>query len=1238
MSERVGAGAGAPDEKAPEAAPTAAGTTATAGAAAPDALALLDGLLPEQRRVVTTLDRPVFVAAGAGSGKTFTLTRRIVWALCPGSGEGGRPYLDSLDQALVITFTEKAAGEIKERVRGALRAAGLADEALKVDSAWVSTIHHMCARILRAHALDLGLDPAFGMVGDQQAQALRGRAIEAALIELKDEPALASLFEAYPASAGPLASEDVLGLVRSLLNKAATATDGLAGLDFVSAEADVSGSMGRLLNAYEALCACDSKYADELELCRGALERLRAFSELAPSRRTAAEALAVVEGLYRPNGNRWRAKAHNQFCKDAQAELDLARAELALASVQALEAPLMRLASRVDELFAADKRAAGVLDNDDLLQLLARAFHEHPDIAREYARRFRLVMVDEFQDTNAQQVDMVKALSGEGACHLTTVGDAQQAIYMFRGADVHVFEARGAEVGEQDTVRLDYNFRSDDAILRFVARVCGDTGIVPSFMDLKPKPNRKSEFPEQAAPRVVVELTRAHKLGRAGVPKDVRVALAARQLADRLARVRAAGVEPRRMAVLMRSLAQADVYIEALRERGLESVVVGGSTFSQAPEVRVVEALLHALASPQDTKSGLFPVLSSDMFSLDADDLLMLATRPQDVLDAPAKRRIWPGMREGAPFYGDAAPSERLVRARRVMGRAWSRVGRLPVADVLLMAVRESGWLARLERAGVTGRARAANVLAAVRHVRELAEAEALDVIQASDEFSRWLEAAKEGPASLSGEGLDAVSLMTAHASKGLEFDVVAVVGCTGSERVRSAPRLLSRRRGERISLSLAPRGVKLPDLGEDMPASPEECKSPLEWRCLMEAERLEDERREDGRLLYVALTRAKECVILCLSATEGKGGALLPTMAQEVCSGVFAERPVAGEGRFDYGGAAAGLVRCVDVAPVEGGAVSEDWGGTLREGPVAPAPETPAPNVSVTGTDVTGAATTGAAGTAPFELYDVDASLCEALTFWRPREGVFSYSSASRALAAGADAAAASAPVSLDDVLALPVAEPLTPAELARLGTVPTGEGPAPSRRHEKAPLAAGGDGASEQIDDADRATNLGTAFHELARYMVETGHEPRDERVATVAATYGVGRRDRVRLTAALGRWASSDLRREVLGHALVRAEVPFFCRVSSPLGDDLEGAIDLLATDGPASPASGHALLVDYKTGDHGLTLAQIRARHEMQARFYAFVLREQGFSEIDCAFVCVELEDEAGQPVVTRYRFR
>ena len=107
-----------------------------------------------QRRIATTLDHPIFVEAGAGSGKTFTLTRRIAWALSPGSGTDGAPFVDDLSQVLVITFTNAAAREIKERVRSTLRAAGMREPSLQVDSAWISTIHGMCTRILKRHAFD----------------------------------------------------------------------------------------------------------------------------------------------------------------------------------------------------------------------------------------------------------------------------------------------------------------------------------------------------------------------------------------------------------------------------------------------------------------------------------------------------------------------------------------------------------------------------------------------------------------------------------------------------------------------------------------------------------------------------------------------------------------------------------------------------------------------------------------------------------------------------------------------------------------------------------------------------------------------------------------------------------------------------------------------------------------------------------------------------------------------------
>ena len=95
--------------------------------------------MPQQLEIVKTFDEPLFVSAGAGSGKTFTLTRRIVWALSPESG----PYLSSIDELLAITFTNKAAAELRERIRAALIDEGMVEEALKVDGAWISTIHGM---------------------------------------------------------------------------------------------------------------------------------------------------------------------------------------------------------------------------------------------------------------------------------------------------------------------------------------------------------------------------------------------------------------------------------------------------------------------------------------------------------------------------------------------------------------------------------------------------------------------------------------------------------------------------------------------------------------------------------------------------------------------------------------------------------------------------------------------------------------------------------------------------------------------------------------------------------------------------------------------------------------------------------------------------------------------------------------------------------------------------------------
>ena len=1199
----------------------------------------LSGLMEAQRQIVTTLDRRVFVAAGAGSGKTFTLTRRIVWALCPGSASDGGAYLSGLDQALIITFTEKAAGEIRERVRSALREAGFVDESLRVDEAWIGTIHGMCSRILHRHALDLGLDPEFSVIVDHRAQEMRAQALEAAISEAKGTPGLAALQEAFPLK-GTDGGGDFRSMASMLIDKASSTPGGFGALRFVSAETDVSQLMQSLLVSYEALCGHTIKNEAELEACIDARDELRAFATLAPGARTAEAACELMARIHRPNGTYWRAGAVKEAYAETRAMHAWCEATLALAGARRLERPLLALARRADELFCEAKRAAGCVDNDDLLRLTFEAFRDHPELAERYAHKFRLVMIDEFQDTSSQQVEMARMLSGEDACHLCTVGDAQQSIYRFRGADVDVFRRYEAQSGD-DVVRLVRNFRSHDDVLRLVARVCGDGGLISGFMDLEANPAREDGYKAAGEPRVYLEFVRGIKASGKGTKAPgaaQRRRAEAALLADRFARLHEQGTPLGDMALLLGAMSQADVYLEALRARGIECVVAGGSTFARSPEAQAVLALLHVLANPKDTKTGLFPLLASDMFCLDANDFCMLGTKQQEANGAPAKRRIYPGVTE--PLFEGLDGSERLAHARDVLARAWQRAATLPVADVCLMALRESGWLERLETKGAEGQASVANLLAAVRYVRNLTEDAGFGPARAAAEFDAWLASAKVGPAALSGAGLAAVSVMTIHKSKGLEFPVVAVAECYGGQRSVTTPRLLAWEGAEGVTLSLAPPeyafDAKL--LGDDVPLGPEDCATPLEWRVWLEMREREAAEQELGRLVYVGLTRAREALIICAQGEPTKAGALSKTssgvLTESVVSSLIDPACAAGTHSFAYGGSMPGVARVVDLRLGASGGLVVDAAGAIDEAVLA-ARLVPEPSSEGEPSE-------------PFVVAESEEPL-RGLASWRPREGVFSYSSAHARLGAGT--------LALDDVLELPRPASASTQEQARAHEVlAAGEalGGAAGRGAracgDTAPAAALVADADERAGegvlpaDADRATSLGSAFHELARFMVETSQVPGEERLGLVATAWGVERRDLGRLREALARWERSQLRHEVLAHRFVRAEVPFFCAVESPLGSDLEGAIDLLASDalphpggvqdGPAAPA---ALLVDYKTGDAGLTYAQIRRRHEMQARFYAFVLKRMGYGEITCAFVCVELEGEAGEPVVVRYQF-
>ena len=243
----------------------------------------LSGLNDRQRAIATTLDAPLFVEAGAGSGKTFTLTQRIAWALSPGSGAGGAPFLGGLDEVLVITFTEAAAREIKERTRRTLRSAGLADQALAVDDAWISTIHGMCSRILHRHALDLGLDPSFAVVADSERAALFDRAMDETMRAARSDDAFAPLLAAYGLGTRARGGyTGVMGLVETLVGAGSSCAGGVDSLSPEAVSPDsLDEALGALAMRVEELGACRltpaarSRVEPALEALRDLLRRPR---------------------------------------------------------------------------------------------------------------------------------------------------------------------------------------------------------------------------------------------------------------------------------------------------------------------------------------------------------------------------------------------------------------------------------------------------------------------------------------------------------------------------------------------------------------------------------------------------------------------------------------------------------------------------------------------------------------------------------------------------------------------------------------------------------------------------------------------------------------------------------------------------------------------------------------------------------------------------------------------------
>ncbi len=753
---------------------------------------------PEQVAAIDARGR-VFVSAGAGTGKTAVLVERFVRAVCE---EGV-----DVDSLLVITYTNRAAGELRGRIRAELRERSRHDLARALDGAWISTIHGFCNRLLKAYPFEAGLDPRFRELDEPQAAVLRGEAFEAALAGFCSggEPDRLRLLATY----------SVNGLRRMLTGIYETLRS--AGRELVLELGEAPLFTERVDALREAArCLADDAAATDLQ--RANASRMLEILSRDPS----ADQLLDL-GAHRAQGE--RSASYEESRKAAQqAALD----ELATHDRDLLQLLLDRFAGE----YAAAKDRESALDFEDL-QLAARDLLVHrPDIREREQLRFRQICVDEFQDTNRLQCELVDLISaGPGEKDVFFVGDEFQSIYGFRHADVQVFRERRSAGG--GGLALAQNYRSRPEVLAAVNFLFRE-----EFGDEFQPLTASGDFPDPVFGHPV-ELLVTDKAAYSGSGTHWRRA-EARHVARRVNELVDAGdARPGEIVLLFAAGTDAEWYEQELRALGLPTYRATGRGYFGQQQVVDLLAYLRLIQNRYDDQA-LVTVLASPFVGLSNDALVLLRR-------AAPKRPLFVGIERGVPDLDDR--DARLLAAfRQRYDRLANAAARLPLERLCEAVVTEHDYdLAVL--AQWDGRRRYANIRKLARLARSYEELRGRD-IEGFVSFVRDQKAvgARELEAVAEEEGADAVRLLTIHAAKGLEFKVV-VVADAGRDRASPSP-------DEILCLSDGRFGFRIVD-----PATSER-RGAFDYDEL-HARREADERAERLRLYYVAMTRAIDRLIV---------------------------------------------------------------------------------------------------------------------------------------------------------------------------------------------------------------------------------------------------------------------------------------------------------------------------------------------------------------------------------------
>ena len=897
---------------------------------------------PAQHKAIAATGN-ILVVAGAGTGKTRTLVQRCLAWLLDEKNAG------SLDQILMVTFTEAAAAEMRRRLREELEKIYLAsgdarwaEQLALLDTARICTLHSFCLQLVRPHFHELSLDPELAVLADEQSQLLARETLGEILDQhYRGETSIAAAVQELIQQEGRGWDQPVRDLVARVHNYTQTLRDPAAWFEaqlkyFKNPtpqdwEKWLLDELREWRDSWRPILEAQPAENFNARQCADTLKNLSVKS----SRENFSAGLGRVREIDErdewPKGKKTILRAPmKKFFEDAEflySLCDSAAKTDPLAEdwnwVRPQMLALLQLVQEFDRNYSNAKRQLGGIDFHDFEQFTLDLLWDRKTnlptlLAQELRKKIRLIFVDEYQDINAAQDAIIQALGGDGdAANRFLVGDVKQSIYRFRLANPKIFLgyqsewiATGAQtarprVGKiipdepkslanddartgrsrSEVIPLSDNFRSHEAILNFVnplftALMRKELGGVDYDDDAKlqfgNRPGRGTlTVAADASTRVELHLRLTEDDGEAeeessdwqslsSAEKEARfVATHLRHLKDSSTLVwdKADGKEMQRpakwsdMVILLRSpRKKAEAYAKEFARLGVPLTAPRGG-FYESLEVTDLLNLLRLLDNPlQDLP--LLAVLRSPLVGLSANELATIRI-------ASRKGKFWTALvcwneneklthtnSESSANPPSAIRNPQFKKVEKFLNAfaRWRRLLRqISLSHLLEMVLDEThygDWLLAQERGGQ----RRANVERLLQLTRQF------DTLQGEGlfRFLKFVEAQQESEIDVepaAAEGADAVRLMSIHQSKGLEFPIVVVADL-------AKPFNFSDANGNVIldeEFGLCPR-VRPPHTQQRYPSLPH-------W--LAQRRQKRETLGEELRLLYVALTRASERLIL---------------------------------------------------------------------------------------------------------------------------------------------------------------------------------------------------------------------------------------------------------------------------------------------------------------------------------------------------------------------------------------